>query len=104
VSSDNDVRMAKIETSFESVKEKLDTHGVEIKSLRDSRHKHSGILQNHTGILTGLQESVDRLIVNLSENTGAIRDFKTIVITAMFMGAGFISFVVFVGGKIIKWW
>jgi hypothetical protein len=97
-------RVIIVEQIAASAHKRLDDHGAEIGSLREARHLHSNALQRHQGtidqhseILDGIKRAVDNL-------THAITSFRAMVIMGLFMGSGFISFFVFVGGKVINWW
>ncbi len=96
-------RMARVEEQVSSAHKRLDTSDKEIDSLRDSRHDHSNkihqqmtIVSTHSAILSGIEGAVREL----TENVFA---FKIMAATAIVMGGGFISFCVFVGGKLLHW-
>lgn len=107
----NSERLNKLEIKVSGVLEKtdsahkrLDDHAGEIKSLRDSRHEHAGYIQRHDGIILGIESAVTGLNKTVVQNTKSIVELITMARTAIVMGGGFISFVVFAGGKILKWW
>ncbi len=89
----------------------LKVHSEEIDLLNKHRENHSIELQKHTSIidnyadiLKGIKEVIKDLTTATRQNTDAIFSFKIMAMTAIFMGGGFIAFVVFAGGKILKWW
>jgi len=106
------------EERFAVLEEVTKRHDNEILSLRDSRHHHAGFLQKHDGmfesyniIISGIKEAIDKLTASHEKSTAAtaantkeLFSFKVMAMTAIFMGGGFISFCVFVGGKLLNWW
>lgn len=119
---DTDAKIATIKATAESAHKRLDEHtkevdsrfnrqNKEILSLRDSRHELNTMTQIHDCILTSIKRSMSILADTVkeqakatSDNTKTLDEFKTMAATAIYMGAGFITFCVFVGGKILKWW
>lgn len=104
-------RMARVEEKAASAHKRIDTNDKEILSLRESRHAHANEIQRHTGILDGMEKAITNLIKateaqaqKISDNTKVLSDFRVMAATAILMGGGFIGFVVFVGGNILKWW
>ena len=86
-------------------------HSEEIDLLNQHRElhsielqKHTSIIDNYADILAGIKEVIKDLTAATRHNTDTIFSFKIMAMTAIFMGGGFITFVVFAGGKILKWW
>lgn len=103
--------MAILKERLAILEEASKRHEGEILSLRDSRHNHAGFLQKHDGmfesyniVIDGIKSSIDNLIEATDKNTNTIFSFKIMAMTAIFMGGGFISFCVFVGGALLHWW
>ena len=97
--------------SASSAHKRIDELNVNVKSLEKSRHKHSGMLQNHQGILSTmveninkLSDSVDKQSIATTQNTTALSGFKVMAWTIITMGGGFIGFIVYVSDKILKLW
>ena len=97
-------RVAIVEQIAASAHKRIDTHADEIKGLRGSRHEHSNMLQRHQGVISQHSEILTRLEVTVAKVTDAAVSIKAIATTAIFMGAGFVGFCVFVAGEILKWW
>jgi chromosome segregation ATPase len=111
-------RMARLEEHKTAINKRLDDNDEEVKSLRDSRHIHNGMLNNHTGILQGIETSIGNLVSSTNfqstrteENTAALRDIKVMASTFLKMMQWFFLFCsiigtsfAFVGGKLLHWW
>jgi hypothetical protein len=101
-------RLAVVEVKVEEIEDK---HGKEILELRNHKHAQSNTLQKHEGmfdsyniILKGIKDGIESLTTATEKNTKAIFSFRVMAGTAIFMGGGFIGFVVFVGGQLLHWW
>ena len=98
------VIVAKTEEVAASAHKRLDKQELEIDSLRVSRHKMNGQLQNHNGLLTGMESAVKDLVAAAKLNTQAVLTLRVMAYTAIVMGTGFITICSFVGGKLLKIW
>ena len=97
-------RLAKVEEKINNSNQRIAKQEDEITSLRESRHIHNGMISNHTGILVGLESALKSLSEQMRSNTHILSSFRGMAITAIVMGGTFISFCVFVGGNLLKWW
>ena len=104
-------RVDKVERDVDELKKATESHATKIKDLKDYKHKHNNEL--HTlGLVTGmLKDAIDGLnkVVGKQsdtqfENTKQLVHIKAVAITIVFMGSAFASFIIFVGGKVLKWW
>ncbi len=64
-----EVHVATVVEKVDNAHKRLDEDGEEIKSLRTSRHEHSNMLQNHAGILSGMDASVKELTAAVTKIT-----------------------------------
>ena len=104
-------RLAIVEQVAASAHKRLDGHDYEFKVQRGARHlhaneiqKHTGMLESHSEIFTGIKDALKEVAAATRHNTDAIFSFKIMAMTAIFMGGGFITFCGFVGGKLLGWW
>ena len=115
-------RVITVEASASSAHKRIDTieqnHWREILSLRDTRHEHSNMLQNHDGMLGGLansivklEKSIDNLGASTDKNTVSVLEFKTMGRTALWIFSLIGSLVVmisgiiaFIGANLMGWW
>lgn len=115
--NESDILKSVIESKekADSAHKRLDEHHAEILSLRESRHRHSGELQSHSGMINGivsnvgkLESAIDKLAIATEQASQGWQDFKLVAVTGfivtMFLGSGFIAFCVFVAGELLKWW
>ena len=115
-------RVVTIEASASAAHKRIDTieknHGREIILLRETRHEHSGVLQNHTGILGGITKSITNLDKSIEkwgqathENSKANAEFKAMGKIALWI-FGVIGTLItcisatiaFIGGDLMGWW
>jgi len=97
-------RVARVEEISGSAHKRLDKQEIEVEKLRVAKHDHAGHIQRHEGfidshgtILNGIEDAVRVL-------TKSVYRFETVALTAITMGGALISFLGFVGGKLLKWW
>jgi len=107
--------VATVHEIAKSAHKRLDSHGAELVLLREAKHKHAGMLNNHNGILSvlpdsmaDLKRSIDTQGAKTEKNTSAIQDFKTMMKTGLWVGGTLGSFIAgllsYIGGNIVGLW
>lgn len=98
-------RIARVEQVAASSHKRLDEHGAEIKSLRESRHEHANLLHNHTGILAGMNTSVNELTVAVGKISNIINKAIWMSLGGMAVGTtliGVLGYMFYIGYNAVK--
>jgi len=86
-------------------------HEDKIVDLKKHKHLQNNELQNIGNLLQLTRDVVTELKKVVSDsskttfaNTKQLIHIKAVAVTIVVMGSAFASFIVFVGGKVLKWW
>jgi prophage DNA circulation protein len=105
----------KADESAKSAHKRLDSVDDEIKGLREAKHDLYGKHHTVAAVVSGIDGSVNKLFtavkeweikteLNTMEGIKMRTTFVVGIAVTSFLGSAFAAFVVFAGGKILKWW
>lgn len=105
------IRVTKLESEVENSRGLIAAQQDEIKSLRESRHEHSGMLLTHKMSLSGLEKTVEKISSSLDRLTDSV-DNITLKANKVFwmicggvtVGSGIVTFLYFIGKEVLHVW
>ena len=99
-----EVTMAAVTEKATAAHRRLDEHNRDILSLRDSRHEHSNMLQNHNGIISGMAKSVGDLVTTVDRLSSFANRLVYVSIGGIAVGTSILGMILYICKEMLKLW